>query len=158
MTTPDRPCGSATTSPVVRRTCGWLILNYDEAYRLHSNPELGEPFTSVWLDPDGLIRIRDRTGHVVWHSRAFTQEVDVAYVIHRDRSSGAEIRHLAVDPDATPGRPGAAAVPTGSRSRPATSTCPSSGAEALGELFETSARTGRPVYWRLASMARQYVT
>ena len=124
-----------------------VILNYDEAYRLHSNPELGEPFTSVWLDPDGLIRIRDRTGQVVWHSRTFTQEVEGSYLVHRDRPSGAEIRHLASIPQRYPDDPEPPPARLRVEIRPYDSDVAIVGVDALRELFETSVHTGRPVFW-----------
>jgi hypothetical protein len=126
---------------------GPRIFWFDEAYQLHSNPEVGEPFTSVWLEADGLIRVRDRTGHELWQSRDFTQETDGQFRIHRDRPSRAEIRHLAWIPQHRPADPEPPPTHLRVEIRPYDSDVAIGGIAGLRELFEASVRTGRPVVW-----------
>jgi hypothetical protein len=102
---------------------GPAIVGFDEHYAVRGlTPLPGRPMTSTWLDDDAVVRLRDEeTGRTVRHSSPVSP-----WYGHPDDDRRLRLR---------------------TEVRPIDIDCYVAGVAELRDLFTTSVRTGRPVYW-----------
>jgi hypothetical protein len=106
-----------------------------------------KPMTSTWLDDDAVVRLVDAHGSVLLETREFVQERTNADWTFRDERTGKVVHHCSPVSfwDGTPkeDRPHRMRAEV----RPVDIDNYVSGVAELRELFTTSVRTGRPIYW-----------
>ncbi|NUT08081.1 MAG: hypothetical protein HOV76_31890 [Hamadaea sp.] len=112
-------------------------------------PEPGTAPTTSWLKPDAVVRVKHMDGTILFESHDFTQERSGDDWTFRDAATGATVRHSSPIAWPWPDNAPADEAPRRLRveTRPIDIAYCLKGVGRLRELFETSARTGRPIYW-----------
>jgi hypothetical protein len=120
------------------------IISFGRDYEIIASPPIDRPITAAWLGRDGVVRLRDSRGTVLWQAREFTQTADDDHWVFRDVLSGREARHRSPIP---PGPCDARPLRLRAEFQSYDSDVALSGVAELRTLFETSVRTGRSVFW-----------
>ena len=84
----------AISLPTVHTQTRLYMVGVDRDKHIHGVTALPEvPLTTVWLDEDAMVRVRDADGQVVFTSRGFEQEEAETGWWFRDPASGDQLRH-----------------------------------------------------------------
>lgn len=141
------PDGSLVASPRHHEP-DLAIFGFDERGAVQGLTAVaGRPMTSTWLGDDAVVRVVDADGSVLFAARELVQERDGEDWIFRDERTGATVRHCSpvgwwdgMPQESQPHRMRA-------EIRPIDIDDYLAGVAELRELFQTSIRTGRPIYW-----------
>ncbi|WP_327002384.1 hypothetical protein OHA72_45825 [Dactylosporangium sp. NBC_01737] len=120
-------------------------VNVDAAHRIHGMTGLPDvPLTTVWLDEDAIVRVRDADGVELFAAREFRQEAAGHGWQFRNDITGAEVLHSSPVPWSGVDRPRPARLRA--EDRPMDIDIYISSVALLRELFTTSMRVKRPVW------------
>jgi len=121
------------------------IISIGRDYQITANPPIDGTVTTTWLGRDGVVRVRDGQGRELWQAREFTQTPDDDHWVFRDLLSGRAVRHRSPIPQVPPAHPRSSRLRA--EIRPYDSDLALAGVAELRDLFDTSVRTGRSVFW-----------